>query len=126
MESWKSIGVFLTGFAATVTAVTALITYVIESGVFVSDAKPSKQKEKLVVKTQQFATVKDPDGWVNVRELPSAHSKVLFKLDNKQGVNVIDKTENWYRVRTNDGRFGYIYFDRLELIYNDDLLKNES
>lgn len=123
MEGWKSFGVFLTGFAATVTAITALITYVVESGVFVSDIKPSEQKEKLAVKTQQFAIVKDPDGWVNVRELPSAHSKVLFKLDNKQGVNIVDKTESWCRIRTNDGRFGYIYFDRLELIYNDHFLK---
>ena len=126
MEGWKSFGVFLTGFAAMVTAVTALITYVIESGVLVSDTKPSKQKEELVVKTQQFAVVNDPDGWVNVRELPSAYSKVLFKLDNKQGVNIVNKTENWYKIRTNDNRFGYIYFDRLELIYNDHLLKNEN
>jgi uncharacterized protein YgiM (DUF1202 family) len=119
MENWKSIGVFLTGFAATITAVTALITYINEGRLFDAD-KPVEQIQQQPI---QIATVDDPDGWVNVRELPSAHSKVLFKLDNKQGVNIVDKTENWYRVRTNDDRFGYIYFDRLELIYNDHFLK---
>jgi uncharacterized protein YgiM (DUF1202 family) len=122
MENWKSIGVFLTGFAATITAVTALVTYINEGRLFDVD----KPTEQIQLHPIQNATVDDPDGWVNVRELPSAHSKVLFKLDNKQGVNIVDRTENWYRVRTNDGRFGYIYFDRLELIYNDRFLKNEN
>jgi SH3-like domain-containing protein len=123
MEGWKSFGVFLTGFAAVVTAVTALLTYVIESGILISDTEPVKQKKEQTVKIQQFAIIKDPDGWVNIRELPSVHSKVLFKLDNKQGVNIVDKIENWYRIRTNDNRFGYVYFDRVELMYNDHFIK---
>ena len=123
MEGWKSFGVFLTGFAAVVTAVTALLTYVIESGVLISNVKPVKQKEEQTVKVQQIATIKDPDGWVNVRELPSVHSKPLFKLNNKQGVSIVGKIENWYKIQTNDNRFGYVYFDRVELIYNDHFIK---
>jgi uncharacterized protein YgiM (DUF1202 family) len=123
MEGWKSFGVFLTGFAAVVTAVTALLTYVIESGILIPNDKPIKQKEERTVKAQKLAMVNDPDGWVNVRELPNTSSNVLFKLSNKQIVFIVDKTENWYRIRTEDNRFGYIYFDRLELIYNDHLIK---
>jgi uncharacterized protein YgiM (DUF1202 family) len=122
MEGWKSFGVFLTGFAAVVTAVTALLTYVIESGIMIND-KNIKQKDELAVKEQQLAMVNDSDDWVNVRELPNTSSKVLFKLNNKQIVFIVDKTENWYRIRTDDNRFGYIYFDRLELVYNDHSIK---
>jgi hypothetical protein len=123
MEGWKSFGVFLTGFAAVVTAVTALLTYVIESGILITNDKPIKQKEERTVEAQKLAMVNDSDGWVNVRELPNTSSKVLFKLNNKQIVFIVDKTENWYRIRTDDNRFGYIYFDRLELVYNDHSIK---
>jgi|688.fasta_scaffold734583_2 SH3-like domain-containing protein len=123
MEGWKSFGVFLTGFAAVVTAATALLTYIIESGLLISNVEPVKQKEEQIVKVQQFATIKDPDGWVNVRELPSVHSKPLFKLNNKEVVNIIDEIENWYRIKTNDNRYGYVYFDRIELIYNEHFIK---
>jgi hypothetical protein len=62
MQGWKSFGVFLTGFAAVVTAATALLTYIIESGLLISNVEPVKQKEEQMVKVQQFATIKDQTG----------------------------------------------------------------
>lgn len=121
MEGWKSFGVFLTGFAATITAVTALIGYINEEYVFKQE-DTSVQKKELRTQIQQLASVNDPDGWVNVRELPNSASKVLYRLFNKQVVIIVDKTENWYRIRTNDNQFGYVYFDRLDLIYNDHII----
>jgi hypothetical protein len=121
MEGWKSLGVFLTGFAATITAVTALIGYINEGYRFEQE-DTSTQKKELRTQIQQLASVNDPDGWVNVRELPNSTSKVLSKLLNKQIVIIVDKTENWYRIRTNNDQIGYVYFDRLDLIYNDHLI----
>ena len=118
MENWKSIGVFLTGFAATITAVTALITYINEGRLFEVD-KPVEQIQQQPI---QIATVDDPDGWVNVRELPSTSSATLTKLPNREKVSILNKEGNWYKVRTSKELIGYVYFDRLELIYNDHLI----
>ena len=112
MENWKNIGSFLTGFAALLTALIGLISYV-------HDLKPEKPQLQVQKKNIQIAFVNDPDGWVNLRSGTSSNSSVLTTLDNGDIVEILKKDGNWFRVKTNQNMVGYIYFDRLELIYDE-------
>ena len=55
-----------------------------------------------------FALVNDKDGYVNVREKPSIHSKVIKRLNNRELIYVYDEDdeegqkENWL-LADNDG-----------------------
>jgi SH3-like domain-containing protein len=114
MESWKSFGIFLSGLAATITAVTVIISHLNESPYSIAADNLS---------TQQIAIVKDPDGWVNVREAPSISSPINFKLANNHKVYIIDKLNNWYKIKTIDDQAGYIYYDRLNILYYEHYIK---
>lgn len=112
MENWKNIGAFLTGVAALLTALVGFISYFHDSNPIKIENKPAVQN-----KNKQLAFVNDPDGWVNLRTLPSATSKILTTLYNGDKVEVMSTDANWIRVKTNQNIVGYIYFDRLEFIY---------
>ena len=70
----------------------------------------------------EFALVNDKDGYVNVRENPSIHSKVIKRLNNKELIYVYDEEgqkENWL-LADNDG---YIYRDRIKWVHSFDSVK---
>ena len=48
-------------------------------------------------------------GLANVRNQPSMKSKVLFQVPNGSSVTVTDKRKGWYRVKTDNGRLGWVY-----------------
>ena len=110
MENWKSFGIFLSGLAATITAVTVIISHLNEI--------PYTRSENNII-----ARVDDPDGWVNVRTEPSTSSNINFKLANNHKVYIIDKLDNWYSIKTIEGQTGFIYYDRLDILYNDHYIK---
>ena len=69
-----------------------------------------------------FALVNDKDGYVNVREKPSIHSKVIKRLNNRELIYVYDEEgqkENWL-LADNDG---YIYRDRIKWVHSFDSVK---
>lgn len=117
MDSWKSFGVFLSGLAAIITAVAATIATTVTH--LSKDITENKSSAVL----QQLAIVDDPDGWVNVRKTSSVTSDIIFKIDNQQIVSIISKENNWYKIKTTNNQIGFIYYDRLELIYEDHYIK---
>jgi uncharacterized protein YgiM (DUF1202 family) len=115
MESWKNIGIFLTGFAAVVTTVTTLINHLNE---------PVSFKQTLDVSPPvTVMCIRDSDGWTNLRSAPSTNSQVLQILKNNDKVEKIISNGNWVKVKTNENIVGYVYHDRLEIIYNDHIIK---
>ena len=122
MESWKNLGIFLTGFAAVITAVSTMISYLNEN----PSAKFTPNPVQILSKSSTpppvvLASINDPEGWVNLRTGPSINSKVLSTLENGDKVEVLNKENNWVKVKTKNN-VGYIYFDRLEMIYNDHVI----
>ena len=117
MEGWKNIGIFLTGFAAVITAVSSFIGYMNE--VPTKETIPVVQKQTRPI---QLMKVNDPDGWVNLRSLPSTNSSVLETLNNGDVIQMIERQGNWIKAKTQEGIIGYIYFDRVELVYNDHII----
>jgi SH3-like domain-containing protein len=86
----------------------------------VTDQAPSardKPKEVSVEKTEASSPGKwsvgkrffVQRGLANVRSQPSMKSKVLFQIPNGSSVTVTDKRKGWYRVKTDDGRLGWVY-----------------
>ncbi|TWP26798.1 SH3 domain-containing protein [Apibacter muscae] len=57
--------------------------------------------------------VKDPDGYVNLRENNNSQSKILQKLKNNESLQILNKNGNWWFVKTMEGIKGYIFHDRI-------------
>lgn len=114
MNNWHhSLGTILAGVAALITAGVGLYQQLCT--VHQEIYKPLVVEQKQNTK-RQYGIVNDPDGWVNLRELPNIESKVLARILNDTNLEIVEKTGNWYRVSTESGRFGYIFKDRLKVI----------
>jgi hypothetical protein len=113
METWKNIGAFLTGVAALLTALIGFIAYLHDASLG-NVKKNQLELQKHIVK---LGFVNDPDGWVNLRAMPSVESSILTTLYNGDKVEAMSTDANWIRVKTNQNMVGYIYFDRLEFIH---------
>lgn len=104
---WQHIGVILTGIAALITAGVGLYEklYMVQAEVY-----------KTLNQVREYGIVNDKDGWVNLREHPSANSESLAKILNGTNLEILGRTGNWVRVSTESGRVGYIFNDRLILV----------
>ena len=80
-------------------------------------SEPNKPKEVSIEKTEASPPGKGSvgkrffiqRGLANVRNQPSMKSKVLFQVPNGSSVTVTDKRKGWYRVKTDNGRLGWVY-----------------
>jgi len=115
-ENWKNIGTLLTGVAALITAFIPIASY------FYDTNKQNLERinqitaaGSIITKQPQYALISDPDGWVNVRNKPSSDSSVLFKIENNYRVELLERVNNWYKIKTSTEEVGYVYFDRLIL-----------
>jgi uncharacterized protein YgiM (DUF1202 family) len=107
---WQHIGIMLTGIAAIITACVGVYDKI--KAVHQEIYKPVLENTK----KRQYGIVDDKDGWVNLRELPDVNSLSLAKILNGTNLEIIDKSENWFKVYTESGRIGYIFKDRLILV----------
>lgn len=62
------------------------------------------------------AIINDPDGYTNVRKGKGTNHAIITKIYNNEKFTVIPSDENWWQVRTKDGKSGYMYYDRVKLI----------
>lgn len=111
MEGWKHIGSLLVGVAALMTAGLGILSY------FQEIQKESISKVLEISNSRKLAIVNDPDGWVNLRNEPSTSSSILVKAFNGTEVELISLEGNWYFVKIKN-KEGYIYRDRLQLLFN--------
>lgn len=67
----------------------------------------------------QFAEVKDPDGYVNIRDTGSVKSPVVHQLSNNNVVYLIEPVGNWGEVMflKKEGKVsGFVYLNRIKLL----------
>lgn len=57
--------------------------------------------------------VRDPDGHSNLREGPGTQTPVIGRVDSGQRVTLLGRSGSWWKVRTADGREGYLHGSRL-------------
>ena len=53
--------------------------------------------------------IKDPDGYTNLRKGKSKESEILQKIPSGEKIQVLDKTNDWYLVKTKAGNQGYVF-----------------
>lgn len=59
-------------------------------------------------------TIQDPDGFTNLRKEKNAKSEVLQKIKTGVQIEVLDKTGDWFLVKTKEGKTGYVHKSRIK------------
>lgn len=60
------------------------------------------------------ATIIDPDGFTNVRKDKNTSSEILQKVKSGEQIEILDGTEDWFLVKTKEGKEGYIHKSRIK------------
>lgn len=65
--------------------------------------------------TDDFADyyIEDPDGYTNVRTSESSKAKIITQVKSGSFVDVIEKRGDWWKVKTDNGKVGYIHKSRI-------------
>ena len=65
--------------------------------------------------TDDFADyyIEDPDGYTNVRTSGSSKAKIITQVKSGSFVDVIEKRGDWWKVKTDNGKVGYIHKSRI-------------
>lgn len=58
----------------------------------------------------------DKDGYSNLRKEKSATSAILEKVNSGEKVNVLDKSNEWWYVKTKTSKMGYIHKTRIRVV----------
>jgi hypothetical protein len=62
------------------------------------------------------AVIDDPDGYTNVRRLKSASSEIVTKVFEGEVFYTYEQEGNWWEIKTKDGKIGYMYKDRINIL----------
>lgn len=75
------------------------------------DEEKSKIKEIELLLEEQYKTntVKDKDGYVNLRKGNNVSSPVVDKINNGDKIEIIDNVGKWWLVQTKAGKQGYVF-----------------
>jgi len=60
-----------------------------------------------------MATVDDPDGYTYIRSGPGTQYRVIGKVHKGEVFRVVSTKGNWWQIRTEDGKSGYIHKSRI-------------
>jgi len=79
----------------------------------------------LTAQAQYSGVINDPDGYVNVRKEQSAKASIITKIQEGE-VFEFEESEGspWWKVTTDSGKEGWVYFDRIRFHLTDDDLFN--
>ncbi len=69
--------------------------------------------EAIVVKSKSRYIINDPDGYTNLRKEKNSNSKILAKIKSGEEIDVLDKTSDWFLVKTGENQTGYVHKSRI-------------
>lgn len=71
---------------------------------------------KLVTQKYKSNKIFDKDGYTNLRVGKSSNSSVLAKINSGEHIDVLDNPdeEDWYLVKTKEGKKGYVHKSRIK------------
>lgn len=102
MNNIQYIGATLTGVAAIATASVSIYTTF-------SKQEPTSERSKLSVELIRIGVIYDPDGWTNLRQLPTTDSRILTRLANNTEVTIINDSGNWFQIQTKSNVTGFVH-----------------
>lgn len=91
--------------------ITSLVVYNKES--------PSGETDSPVVQTQEYglrAEIDDPDGFTNVRSLPSINGQIIDTVRKGEIFYTHYQKSNWWHIKTPSNKVGYIHSSRIKLL----------
>lgn len=103
-------------------------TYLPESGEGAENVKQEVNPDY----ASRYGRVVDKDGYVNLREGADPKSRIIGTIPSSEVVQIIEMTEKeidtakMLRVRTKDGRKGYVHTSRLEKHFTEDEAEDEA
>lgn len=66
----------------------------------------------------ESAMIEDADGWTNFRSEPSRSSSILGRIEAGEIFYTHRQDGQWWKIRTDDGRIGYMHYSRIALTAN--------
>ncbi len=69
---------------------------------------------KILDVTYKNNHIQDPDGYTNLRKEKSATSEILQKIKSGEKIEVLDNFGNWFLVKTEEGKQGYVHKSRVK------------
>ena len=69
----------------------------------------SEWRRRNNIKNPVTYKIKDVDGFTNLRKGKSKESAILQKIPSGEKIQVLDKTDDWYLVKTKAGNQGYVF-----------------
>jgi len=73
-----------------------------------------QQLEKRSAELRQLSVVRSKSGEGRLKASPYARAETLRALTEGEELDVLYRTASWYRVRTNEGHVGWVYYSFLE------------
>ncbi|WP_281631992.1 SH3 domain-containing protein [Flavobacterium luteolum] len=61
-----------------------------------------------------YGKVIDPDGYTNVRKDKNSTSAIIEKIKSGERVEILNDSENWWLIKTNSGKKGYVYKTKIK------------
>ncbi|WP_175549588.1 SH3 domain-containing protein [Chryseobacterium polytrichastri] len=58
--------------------------------------------------------IQDPDGYTNLRKDKNASSEILQKIKSGESIDVLENQGDWWLVKTNEGKQGYVHKSRVK------------
>lgn len=80
---------------------------------------PENNKERLKICREESKSsnltykIYDKDGYTNLRKGKSSQSEIIAKINTGSSIKVIDDSEDWWFIQTNDGKKGYVHKSRI-------------
>ncbi|MDH6252772.1 hypothetical protein M2347_002499 [Chryseobacterium sp. H1D6B] len=59
-------------------------------------------------------SIQDPDGYTNLRKDKNRSSEVLQKIKSGESIDVLNKSGEWFLIRTKEGKEGYVHKSRIK------------
>ena len=69
----------------------------------------SEWRRRNNIKNPLTYKIKDPDGYTNLRKGKNKESEILQKIPSGEKIQLLDKSDDWYLVKTKAGNQGYVF-----------------
>lgn len=59
--------------------------------------------------------IEDSDGFTNLRKQKNVNAKILQTIKNGEKIEVLNGEENWWLIKTQEGKEGYVYYNKIKI-----------